>query len=121
MKTLITWTEIAVNDLARAEKFYGHVFGMSFTKMTIAEFNYSIVVQEGNTEALALVKGYGYTPSQEGTTIYLNAAPDIDPFLKSVVQAGGSVVLDKTYLSPEAGYIAFIIDSEGNKIGLQHA
>ncbi|PZR22589.1 MAG: glyoxalase [Azospira oryzae] len=120
MKKLITWTEIPVEDLHRAKKFYSHVFGLKFIDMRVAEFDYSIIDLDGNTDSAALVKGYGYTPSLEGTTIYLNATPDIDPILKKVVAAGGSIILGKTYLSPEAGYIAFIIDSEGNKIGLQH-
>lgn len=121
MKKLITWTEIPVEDFERAKKFYGNVFGMKFTDMKVAEYDYSIMNFEGNAETAALVKGYGYRPSLEGTTIYLNAAPDIDPLLKKVVNESGSIIMDKTYLSPEAGYIAFIIDSEGNKIGLQHA
>ena len=118
MKQLITWTEIPVNDINRAKSFYRAVFGMNFIDMQIAEFDYAII--EGNTNSAALVKGYGYKPSNNGVTIYLNATPDINPILTKVTEAGGAVVMDKTFLSPEAGYIAFIIDSEGNKIGLQH-
>ena len=35
-----------------------------------------------------------------------------------VESAGGKVVMPKTQISPEIGYMAFFIDSEGNKIGL---
>lgn len=116
MKQFITWTEIPATDLERAKKFYSEVFGVSFYDMSIAEFEYALI----NDTSAALVKGYGYEPATSGATIYLNAAPDINPLLDKVVKAGGSVLMDKTYLSEEAGYIAFIIDSEGNKIGLQH-
>lgn len=120
MKKLITWTEIPVEDLARAKKFYSDVFEMKFIDMTIAEFDYAIMDFDGNAETATLVKGYGYKPTMEGVTVYLNAAPDINPLLEKVSRAGGTVIMDKTYLSPEAGYVAFITDSEGNKIGLQH-
>ncbi len=31
---------------------------------------------------------------------------------------GGQVEMGKTLISPEIGYMAFFIDTEGNKIGL---
>jgi predicted enzyme related to lactoylglutathione lyase len=36
-----------------------------------------------------------------------------------VVPAGGRVVLEKTFLADEAGYLGMFFDTEGNKIGLQ--
>jgi hypothetical protein len=38
--------------------------------------------------------------------------------LSRVEKAGGKVLLNKTFLSEEAGHIAFFTDTEGNKIGL---
>jgi predicted enzyme related to lactoylglutathione lyase len=35
-------------------------------------------------------------------------------------KAGGTVIIEKMFLSKEAGYIGIFIDSEGNKIGLQN-
>jgi predicted enzyme related to lactoylglutathione lyase len=120
MNKFITWTEIPVEDMERAKKFYATVFGINFFDMNLAEFQYAIIDFQGDNNSAALVKGYGYKPSAEGITIYLNAAPDINPLLEKVKKSGGSIILEKTYLSPEAGHIAYIIDSEGNKVGLQH-
>ena len=41
------------------------------------------------------------------------------PKAARVAEAGGTVILSKTYLGPEAGYIVLFLDTEGNKIGLQ--
>lgn len=38
--------------------------------------------------------------------------------LARVSKAGGKVLLKKTFLSKEAGHIAYFVDREGNKIGL---
>ena len=40
--------------------------------------------------------------------------------LEKVTVAGGTVVMEKTWLSREAGYAGVFIDCEGNSIGLQH-
>jgi predicted enzyme related to lactoylglutathione lyase len=45
---------------------------------------------------------------------------DLDCVLSKVKTAGGKVILHKTYLSKEAGWIGLFSDTEGNRIGLQH-
>jgi predicted enzyme related to lactoylglutathione lyase len=35
-----------------------------------------------------------------------------------VERAGGKVLLGKTFLSEQAGHIAYVRDTEGNRIGL---
>ena len=37
-----------------------------------------------------------------------------------VSNAGGQVIIEKMFMSAEAGYIGMLIDTEGNKIGLQN-
>jgi predicted enzyme related to lactoylglutathione lyase len=65
-----------------------------------------------------LVKGDGYVPSMQGVVVYLNGGDDLSKILGRVAKAGGKVLLGKTFLSKEAGNIAYFLDSEGNKIGL---
>ena len=65
----------------------------------------------------AIVHGEGYTPSQEGAVVYLNGGQDLGSILDKVTNAGGTVVMPKTGIG-EHGFIAFFIDSEGNKVGL---
>jgi len=66
----------------------------------------------------ALCKGPDYTPSTEGALIYLNGNPDLDVVLGRVPNAGGVILLQKVEISPEYGYMAYFLDTEGNKIAL---
>jgi predicted enzyme related to lactoylglutathione lyase len=54
----------------------------------------------------------------DGTLIYLNANPDVQVILDRVEDAGGKIVLQKTEISLEYGFMGVIIDTEGNRIGL---
>ena len=66
----------------------------------------------------ALVDSGGFhTPSAtDGPLIYLNGNPDIQVVLNKVESAGGKILVPKTEISPEYGYMAVIIDTEGNRI-----
>ena len=66
----------------------------------------------------SLVESATHKPSADGAKIYLNANPDMVNVLAKVEQAGGKIVMPKTKISDEIGFMAFIIDTEGNNIGL---
>ena len=66
----------------------------------------------------ALVKGENNKPSMEGALIYLNANPDLQLVLDRIPDAGGTVLMPKTHIDPETGYMAFFADTEGNTVGL---
>jgi predicted enzyme related to lactoylglutathione lyase len=66
----------------------------------------------------AIVAGEGYAPSSTGTMVYLNADGIIDEMIERIKNAGGSIVIPRTPISPEIGDYAVFTDSEGNKIGL---
>jgi len=59
-----------------------------------------------------------HVPSKEGSIIYLNANPALDNVLVRIEGAGGEVVVPKTQITEEIGYMAFFIDTEGNKVAL---
>ena len=117
---ILNWFEISVTDTTRAKKFYETIFsikmetqemmGMKMTMFPSADMN-GIV-------SGALVEGPMHKPSAEGVVIYLNGNPDLAVALGKVENAGGKVVMPKTHITPEVGHMAFIIDTEGNKIGL---
>ena len=54
----------------------------------------------------------------DGPLIYLNGNPDLQIILDRVEAAGGKIMVPKSEISPEYGYMAVIIDTEGNRIGL---
>jgi predicted enzyme related to lactoylglutathione lyase len=68
----------------------------------------------------ALVFSHGFhTPSaSDGPLIYLNGNPDVQNVLNKIEAAGGKIVVPKTQISPEYGYMAVFIDTEGNRVAL---
>ena len=64
-----------------------------------------------------LIKQESYIPSQDGALVYFNS-DDVQNEISRVEAAGGSVFQPKTQISPEHGYMAVFIDTEGNRIAL---
>lgn len=58
-----------------------------------------------------------YKPSQEGTLIYLSCE-DLSSELSRIEKAGGKVLQAKKEISPEYGFMALFVDSEGNRVAL---
>lgn len=52
------------------------------------------------------------------TLVYLNANPDVQLVLDRIVAAGGKILVPKTEISPEIGYMGVFMDSEGNRVAL---
>jgi predicted enzyme related to lactoylglutathione lyase len=50
--------------------------------------------------------------------LYLNANPDVGLILNKVEAAGGKIIMPKTEISPDNGFMGVFTDSEGNRIGL---
>lgn len=122
MKHLINWIEIPVTDMDRAVKFYQTIFGgIEFQNMDMGGMKYAIFPTDDRFNAGALVQGEYYKPSADGITIYFDGGNDLSQVTARVANAGGQVIMEKTYMGPEAGNVGMFIDTEGNKIGLQHA
>ena len=121
MEHLVNWIEIPVSDLNRAVKFYTAILDVTgFTRMEMGGNDYALFPTNDRFNAGTLVKGDFYKPSADGVTIYLDGGNDLSVVLNRVAKAGGTVVMEKTFLGNEAGHVGMFIDSEGNKIGLQH-
>ena len=56
--------------------------------------------------------------SAKGTMPYLNGGEDLTEMLGRINDAGGNVVLPKTKISDEVGFMAIFMDTEGNKVAL---
>jgi hypothetical protein len=65
-----------------------------------------------------LVEGQMHKPSADGAKIYFNGNPDLSKALGKIEAAGGKVVMPKTKISDDIGFMAFFIDSEGNGVAL---
>ena len=117
----LNWFEIPATDITRAKKFYGAIFNTEMEEMgeMMGMKMVAFPNDPGNGKASgALVQSQMHKPSTEGTVNYLNANPSIQAVIDRIETAGGKVVMPKTQISPEIGYMAFFIDSEGNRVGL---
>ncbi|MES2772639.1 MAG: VOC family protein [Bacteroidota bacterium] len=121
-KSAISWFEIPATDLDRATKFYETLFDVQLIVMDMPNIKMRMfpVADMQNDIGGAVVQSEGFfTPSDSaGVLIYLNGNPDLQLVLDKVEAAGGKVFLPKTEISPDYGYMAVIIDTEGNRIGL---
>ena len=120
---IVTWFEIPVTDTQRAKRFYETILDIEMVNRNDGNeegvfFPYdpeTIQATSGRVTGV-LSKSARNSPSANGTMIYINASPSIQTVLDKVENAGGKIIAQKTKIP--AGYIAVIIDSEGNKIGL---
>ncbi|HLT82554.1 MAG TPA: VOC family protein [Cyclobacteriaceae bacterium] len=119
MHHAVSWFEIPAKDLERAQKFYESIMGISMIPLDLENVRMRMFpVDDPSAVAGALCESEGfYNPSMtDGPLIYLNGNPDLQPILDKVEAAGGKVIVPKTQISPEYGYMAVIRDSEGNRI-----
>ena len=122
---VLTWFELPVTNTARAKKFYETILDITMTtklfpetneELTFFPYDPTIIQATSGRVTGALTKSPNNAPSQNGTLVYINASPSIQHILDKVEQAGGKIVMPKTEMN--AGFIATIIDTEGNKVGL---
>lgn len=118
MKNIISIVEISTADFSRAVKFYQSILGVTIEEIEMDGNQMGILPNEKGTVNVVLIKGKDYKPTTDGTVLYLNAGNDLQSMLEKVEQNGGQIIVPKTKISPEMGYFALFIDTEGNKLGL---
>lgn len=119
VSNIIVWADIPVTDLARASAFYAAVMQREVALMPGRD---DIALIQGTAEEGRIVSAdlyVGGAPSHDGPTIYLHAGGDIKAAVARAVAAGGKVLQDAQNMGEMVGWIAFIEDTEGNRIGLQ--
>lgn len=118
MKNLIAIVEIPITDYTRAVNFYQTILGITIEEAHMEGTQMGILPADIGAVNVVLVKGNDYKPVTDGAVIYLNAGNDLQPILDKIEKQGGQIIVPKTQISPEMGYFALFIDSEGNKLGL---
>jgi len=121
-KNVISWFEIPSTDLARAQKFYETIFETQLIPLDTPNFKMRMFpVQDpmnGIGGAISFAEGFYKPSATDGPLIYLNANPDVQRILDRIEKAGGKIIVPKTMISAEHGYMAVFIDSEGNRMAL---
>lgn len=124
-KNAVSWFEIPAVDLDRAQKFYETIFDIQMVPMGSPGYEMRMFPLENMMDDIGgtLVKCEGFhTPSSDsGTLVYLNANPDVQLVLDKIEPAGGKIIAPKTEISPEYGFMAVFLDTEGNRVALHSA
>ena len=122
MNNAISWFEIGTTNLDRAATFYETIFGVKLNPLDLPNIKMRMFpvddMQNGVGGAVVDSGGFHKPSGTDGPLIYLNGNPDVQQILDKVEAAGGKIMVPKTQISPEYGYMAVIIDTEGNRIGL---
>jgi hypothetical protein len=117
MQNRVVWFDIAVSDLQRAKAFYSKVFDVELVDNEMGPNKMAMFPFEPGVASGALVQGPDSKPSTEGSTVYLYGGDDLSVPLSRVEAAGGKVLLDEMSIG-EYGFIAYFLDTEGNKVAL---
>ena len=118
MNNAINWFEIPSTDLERAAKFYETVLDVTLRRELFEAVPNAVFPADEGSVGGAVIQSHE-RPSKDGVIPYLNARSiaKLDAALAKTPAAGGSVVMPKTSIGP-MGWIAVIIDTEGNRVGL---
>ena len=118
MNNSVSWFEIYVQDVGRAKAFYESVFGIQLTKLEGTEFEMWAfpMDQDGSGASGALARIPGYASGANSVLVYFRCA-DCAVEAEKAVKSGGQIETRKKSVG-QYGYIALVIDTEGNVIGL---
>jgi predicted enzyme related to lactoylglutathione lyase len=110
----LCWFEIPADNLERARKFYGKLFGWKINPFRgMPDFHH---IDTGGADASPDGGMMSRKHPGHGVTNYVNV-PSVTRFLAKVQKLGGKVCLPKTAV-PQMGYFAVFQDTENNTFGL---
>lgn len=117
---MVSWFELPVTDMDRAKKFYETVFSISIEVIDFSGFLMGWFPSAENKPGAAgtLVKHEMYKPSSSAGVLVYFSCDDVSQELSRVTPAGGTVLQQKTQISPDYGFMALFLDSEGNRVAL---
>jgi predicted enzyme related to lactoylglutathione lyase len=118
MENLINWFEIPANDFSRAVEFYKSILLVEIQETEMFGTHMGFFPSNGQNVSGAIVQGEDYIPATTGVTLYLNGGENLQIILDRVEKNQGKIIVPKTQISPEMGYFAMFIDTEGNKLAL---
>ena len=112
----IIWFEIPADDLNRAKRFYGELFGWKINAMPGAPGNYHQIDTGGPDASPDGGLMERQNPGQRGITSYITVE-SVEASAAKVQALGGTVCLPKTPI-PGKGAFAICMDTEQNMFGL---
>jgi len=120
MVNTLNWFEIPAIDFDRAKTFYATVLDAQIHEDPNPNMQYAYLPSDPQKGGFggAIACGENFVPAMTGTTVYLDGGDDLSIPLGRVESAGGTVILPKTVIGENRGFIALFIDTEGNRVGL---
>jgi predicted enzyme related to lactoylglutathione lyase len=120
MKNALNWFEIPARDIKRAKAFYEAIFDVQLGDTVLANnLKMALFPTETGTVGGALCEHPDfYHPGYQGPLVYLNGNPDLQIVLDRIPRFGGKVLVPKTQISEQYGYMAVFEDTEGNRLAL---
>jgi predicted enzyme related to lactoylglutathione lyase len=113
--------EIPVDDLGRAKKFYGSIFGWDLRDMSGMDYTTvetTPVDEQQRPKDPGAINGGMFTRTSElPVPVFTINVNSIDDSLKQVESAGGTVIKPSQEI-PGMGSFAYAKDTEGNIFGL---
>ena len=118
MNNPVSWFEIYVQDMARAQAFYEAVLSVKLNPLDMPDIDMMTfpMEQDGAGSSGALVKLEEVSSGGYNVLVYFSCA-DCANEQQKAVENGGSVIKEK-YSIGEYGFISLVTDTEGNTIGL---
>ena len=109
--------EVYADDMDRASKFYGDVFGWTVNKWE-GEGGFAYwLVNTGEEPEQGINGGMVQRSSPETVTTIMLDVPTVDEYVDKITSGGGTVVVPK-FAVPGVGYAAYFKDTEGNYFGI---
>jgi predicted enzyme related to lactoylglutathione lyase len=120
MTNSINWVEIPVLNFENAKEFYSRIYDYEMAETIINSLRMGILPMDPESQGVggAIVQGNGFVPTSLGAKVYLNGGKDLMTILNRVIAAGGEIIVTKTKITDDIGYIAGFTDTEGNHIYL---
>lgn len=118
VRSALTWFEIPALDFDRALAFYQTIFETSLHEERFGPGRIAVFAHDQAGVGGCIDERSESKPGDLGPVIYLGADGRLDRTLALVEGAGGRIAVPKTALPPGMGFVAHVIDTEGNRIGL---
>jgi uncharacterized protein len=117
----LTWFEIPSTNFERATAFYEGLMKVTLKKEIFNGIPNGLFPYEDPGVGGAVIQDPNTRPSADGAVIYLPFADatSMDAALARVESLGGRVEVPK-FLIEGVGFIAYVIDTEGNRVGLHN-
>jgi uncharacterized protein len=117
-RNVVGWFEIYVQDIDRAKAFYQNTFEVTLEPLESPGMELWAFPMQPDSPgcAGALVKMNGKDSGVGGTIVYFVCA-DCAVEASRAVQNGGKIQKEKMSIG-QYGFIALVLDTEGNMIGL---